>query len=174
MPAAIRNAIYFQQQIKALLKNQSNIILIILALNCLGFILSFSETLVKHLVVIPAFFAPGRTFGIWTIVTFCFIELHWWQLAIDILTLSLCSKLIEPSYGRKEVLKFFVIVNFGVAMLSMFFYLCLYASTRNSKFLFEVQIHGLSGFLASLLVAVRQILPDHLIFRSKWGFFTNR
>lgn len=171
--AIIRNAIYFQQQILALLKNTSNVITIILTLTCVGYLLSFSLTAQRYLLVTPAFLAPP-SFCIWTTITFCFIELHWWEVAIDILSLSLCAKLIIPLWGRREILKFFAVINLGVALLSMFYYLLLYASTRNSKFLFEVQIHGLAGFIASLSVAVRQILPDHLIFRTKWGFFTNR
>lgn len=173
MSAINRNAIYFQQQIRALLKNTSNVITIILTITFLGYFLSFSDAALKSLVMTPAYLAPP-SFCIWTIITFCFIELHWWEVAFDIVSLVLCAKLLEPLWGRRELLKFFAVINFGVAVLSMFYYLLLYASTRNSKFLFEVQIHGLAGFIASLSVAVRQILPDHLIFKTKWGYFTNR
>lgn len=173
MSAIFRNAIYFQQQIKALLKNTSNVITVILTITLLGYFVSFSETALKNLVVIPAFLAPP-SFCIWTTITFCFIEIHWYEVAVDIVSLGLCAKLLEPLWGRREMLKFFAIINFGVALLSTFYYLLLYASTKNSKYLFEVQIHGLAGFIASLSVAVRQILPDHLIFKTKFGFFTNR
>ncbi|KAL5281849.1 TMEM115 family protein [Megaselia abdita] len=169
----ITNAKYFQQQIKALLKNTSNVITIILTITVVGYFIGWSETALKNCVIIPGFMSPP-TFSIWTTVTFCFIELHWYEVVVDFVSLSLCAKLLEPLWGRKEMLKFFGIINLGVAFLSMFYYLLLYASTRNSKFLFEVQIHGLAGFIASLSVAVRQILPDHLILKTKWGFVTNR
>lgn len=173
MSTIIRNAIYFQQQIKALLKNTSNVISVILTITFVGYLLSFYKIVLENTVVIPAYLAPP-SFSIWTIVTFCFIEIHWWEVAVDIVSLGLCAKLLEPLWGQRELLKFFTIINFGVAVLSTFYYLLLYASTRNLKYLFDVQIHGLAGFIASLSVAVRQILPDHLIFKTKFGFFTNR
>lgn len=168
-----RNASYFKQQIGALLQNVSNVITVILSLTLVGYFLSFSEETLKNLVVIPANLAPP-SFCIWTCITFCFIEIHWFEVVVDFISLGLCAKLLEPLWGRKEMMKFFAVINLGVAFFSMFYYLLLYALSRNSAYLFDIKIHGLAGFIASLSVAIRQILPDHLIFKTKWGFITNR
>ena len=47
-----------------------------------------------------------------------------------------------------EMVTFFFIVNTGVAVLCAFFYYVLYMCTFNTELLFEVHIHGLSGYLA--------------------------
>merc|ERR1712156_866661 len=44
----------------------------------------------------------------------------------------------------------------------------------NTELLFEVHIHGLAGYLAGVSVAVKQAMPDHVIYRSPVGKITNR
>ena len=72
------------------------------------------------------------------------------------------------------MLKFFLIVNTGVAMVAAVFYYFLYMLTFNTELLFEVHIHGLAGYLAGVSVAVKQAMPDHIIYRSPVGKITNR
>ncbi len=87
---------------------------------------------------------------------------------VDIFTLVLVGKLIEPLWGALEMVTFFFIVNtglwlvissltstavvLGVAVLSAFFYYLLYMFTFNAELLFEVHIHGLSGYLAGKII----------------------
>ena len=87
---------------------------------------------------------------------------------VDIFTLVLVGKLIEPLWGALEMVTFFFIVNtglwlvispltstavvLGVAVLSAFFYYLLYMFTFNAELLFEVHIHGLSGYLAGMII----------------------
>jgi len=104
----------------------------------------------------------------------CFLEIHFWEVLVDIFTVVLVGKLIEPLWGALEMMTFFFIVNIGVAVLSAFFYYILYMATFNTELLFEVHIHGLSGYLAGVSVAVKQIMPDHVLFRTSLGKFTNR
>lgn len=72
------------------------------------------------------------------------------------------------------MMTFFFIVNIGVAVLCAFFYYLLYMCTQNTELLFQVHIHGLSGYLAGVSVAVKQIMPDHVLARTPLGKFTNR
>jgi len=71
---------------------------------------------------------------------------------VDIFTLVLVGKLIEPLWGALEMITFFFIVNTGVAVLCAFFYYLLYMFTYNAELLFEVHIHGLSGYLAGTII----------------------
>ena len=94
---------------------------------------------------------------------------------VDIFTLVLVGKLIEPLWGALEMVTFFFIVNtglwlvissltstavvLGVAVLSAFFYYLLYMFTFNAELLFEVHIHGLSGYLAGMIIrSLRDLL----------------
>lgn len=168
-----RNLPYLTQQFKALLGNTSPSVKFICIVTICGYILSFSETSVKVLSVTPGYLLPP-SFWIWTALTFCFIEMYFWEVLVDIVTVGLCGKLIEPLWGQMEMLTFFGIVNLGIAILSSLYYLLLYTCTKNTDILFNVHIHGLAGYVAGVSVAVRQIMPDHLIVRTPMGKFTNR
>jgi len=61
-----------------------------------------------------------------------------------------------------------------VAVLSAFFYYLLYMATQNVELLFKVHIHGLSGYLAGVSIAVKQVMPDHILARTPIGKITNR
>lgn len=85
------------------------------------------------------------------------------------------NSFLEPMWGSLEMWKFFAIVNTFVAILSSFYSLFYAMITQNSEHLFNVHIFGLSGYVAAVTVSVRQILPDHLIFKTPLtGRFTNR
>lgn len=93
---------------------------------------------------------------------------------MDLITVGLCGKLIEPSWGQMEMLQYFAITNVGVAILTSFYYLFYSMITKDAELLFDVHIHGLAGMNAAVSVAVTQIMPDHLIARTPLGKFTNR
>ena len=40
--------------------------------------------------------------------------------------------------------------------------------------MFDVHIHGLSGYLAGVSIAVKQVMPDHVLARTPLGKITNR
>ena len=46
--------------------------------------------------------------------------------------------------------------------------------TFNTELLFQVHIHGLSGYLAGVSIAVKQVMPDHILARTPIGKITNR
>ncbi|TMW50925.1 hypothetical protein DOY81_003998 [Sarcophaga bullata] len=169
-----RNMPYLKQQFSALLRNTSPVITLICLVTTVGYLLSFSETAVLFLTVTPGYILPNAEFWIWTAFTFCFIELHWWEVLVDVVTVGLCGKMIEPLWGQMEMFKFFALSNFGVSILTTIYYLFYYMITKNPQILFDVHIHGLAGYVAGICVAVRQIMPDHLIFKTRWGRLTNR
>lgn len=106
--------------------------------------------------------------------TFCFLEIHIWEVIIDIVVVALCLKLIEPLWDQLQIFIFFGVVNLSVAVLSSLYYLILFAITRNTEILFDVHIHGLIGFLAGLCVATMLVMPNLLIAKTPLGSFTNR
>lgn len=167
------SSIYLRQQFSALLGNTSSSIKFICISTLIGYGLSYSTRAVEILSVTPGYLMPP-TFWIWTIFTFCFLELHFWEVLVDLITVGLCGKLIEPSWGQMEMLQYFAITNVGVAILTSFYYLFYSMITKDAELLFDVHIHGLAGMNAAVSVAVTQIMPDHLIARTPLGKFTNR
>lgn len=163
----------WRQQLAALWANTSPPVKCICIIVILGYALSFVDGAVAALSVTPGYLLPP-SFCIWTALTFWCMELHAWEVVVDIVTVGLCGKLIEPLWGRWEMVRFFWVTNAGVALLTTLVYLILYASSGNVDVLFEVHVHGLAGYVAALSVAVRQIMPDLLIFRTGAGKFTNR
>lgn len=173
MTALSKNIPYLTSQLAALLNNTSISVKIICLVLCCGYFLSFSEVAILGLSVTPGYFNPPH-FWVWTALTHCFLEIHFWEVVVDIFTLVLVGKLIEPLWGALEMVTFFFIVNTGVAVLSAFFYYLLYMFTFNAELLFEVHIHGLSGYLAGVSIAVKQVMPDHVLVRTPLGKITNR
>jgi len=173
MTTMSKNIPYLSSQLGALLKNTSISVKVICLVLCCGYFLSFSDVAILGLSVTPGYFNPPH-FWVWTALTHCFLEIHFWEVVVDIFTLVLVGKLIEPLWGALEMVTFFFIVNTGVAVLSAFFYYLLYMFTFNAELLFEVHIHGLSGYLAGVSVAVKQVMPDHIVVRTPIGKITNR
>ena len=106
-----------------------------------GYGLSYSSPAIDVLSVTPGFFWPPH-FYLWTAFTHCYLEIHWWEVVVDIVTLILVGKLLEPLWGALEMVTFFVVVNIGVGITSAIFYYFLYMMTYNAELLFEVHIHG--------------------------------
>lgn len=168
-----RNIPYLKQQSVALLGNTSTSVKLICGVVLLGYGLSYSEEAVRVLSVTPGYLSPS-SFWLWTIFTFCFLELHFWEVLVDIVTVGLCGKLIEPLWGQREMITFFAIVNFGVAILSTTFYFILYMCTFNTDLLFRVHIYGLAGYVAGVSVTVKQIMPDLILLKTPLGKLSNR
>lgn len=168
-----RNIPYLKQQFVALLGNTSTSVKFICGVVLVSYCLSYSQDAVNVLSVTPGFLMPP-SFWVWTAFTFCFLEVHFWEVLVDIVTVGLCGKLIEPLWGQMEMLTFFAIVNLGVAVLSTTFYFFLYMCTFNTDLLFTVHIHGLAGYIAGVSVAVKQIMPDLVLIKTPLGKLSNR
>lgn len=168
-----RNFPYLRQQFAALLGNTSTAVKFICAVVLISYCFSFSDGAINILSVTPGLLMPP-SFWLWTAFTFCFLEVHFWEVLVDIVTVGLCGKLIEPLWGQQEMLTFFAVVNLGVAVISTTFYLLLYMCTFNTDLLFTVHIHGLAGYIAGVSVAVKQIMPDLVLIKTPMGKLSNR
>lgn len=165
--------LYSKQQLGILIANTSRTVKTICLLVIVGYLLSFWDDGVSFLGVTPGYLFPP-SFKIWTAFTFCFFEVHIWEVLIDISVVGLCGKLMEPLWGPVEMVNFFVIINLGVAFMSTFLYLMFFAFTNDTHFLFRTQIYGLAGYVSAVTVVAKQIIPDIQIMKTPLGRITNR
>jgi len=128
----------------------------------IGYFLSFSSQCVRALAVIPGLVMPPH-FWIWTFLTHSFIEIHIWHTIIDIIVIFLYSKMIEPLWGTKELLRFYFIVTIPNALFATFIYFIFYGITFNEDYLFERPIYGLAAFIGAYSVVIKQIMPDTVL-----------
>ncbi|CAH1783029.1 unnamed protein product, partial [Owenia fusiformis] len=174
MAATIKkNLPFLKEQFSAAFSNSSVVVKCVGILVFLSYFLTFSETALSILTVIPGNVIPPN-FWIWTYFTHSFIETHIWIVIIDVVVIVLYGKLLEPLWGALQMLVFFLVVNFGVGVITSFVYLCIYVISRNDAYLFKVHIHGLAGYIAGFSVAVKQVMPDHVVVDSPFGKLGNR
>ncbi|KAK2725110.1 hypothetical protein QYM36_001535 [Artemia franciscana] len=69
---------------------------------------------------------------------------------------------------------YFALVNMTVAIIGTVFYVFVYMVTFNSDYLFQTHMHGLSAYVASVMVAVKQIMPDNIVVKTPAGKIMNR
>ena len=50
----------------------------------------------------------------------------------------------------------------------------LHPISRNEEYLFDIHIHGLAGYVAGFSVAVKQVMPDHVLINSPFGKLRNK
>lgn len=169
----LKNYAYIRQQLNALLKSTSTTVKCIWLIVFISYALSFFDGAVDVIGVTPGYFMPPH-FRVWSALTFCFLETHFWNVLIDVVMIAVCGKVIEPLWGPTEIIGFFAIVNIGVALCSAFFYLFVYMCSSNPDLLFNVHVHGLSGYIAGVTVAVKQIMPDINIVKTPTTRITNK
>ncbi|KAH9363558.1 hypothetical protein HPB48_005909 [Haemaphysalis longicornis] len=168
-----RNLPYLRQQLWAALQTCSTVVKVLSLAVFLCYFLSYSQVASRAVCVTPGYIIPP-SFWIWTAFTHAFFENSVWMVIADIVTVGLCGKLIEPLWGAIEMLTFFAIVNTSVAFLSVAYYIMLYSVSWNPDYLFAVRIHGLAGYCAAVMVAVKQIMPDHVLVPLPFGKIRNR
>ena len=136
----------------------------------------------KNVPVLVKFFtiSPGQLLfpynWLWSalsVLTYPFIELYFYQVVIDILVVSLSTTLIDPLWGKKELLVFFLSINVAVGILSVIHYIVIYAVKGDAVYLYGVKIYGLTGYCAAVCVSIKQLLPDSVIVATAWGKVKN-
>lgn len=173
MASLQQNVPFLRQQFTAALGNSSVVVKFLCIAISIGYFLSFSDSAMQALTVIPGNVLPPN-FWAWTYFTHSFIETHVWNVIIDICIIILYGKLLEPLWGAMEMLIFYLVVTLTVAMCTSVDYLFIYQVTRNPDYLFETNICGLSGYVAGFSVAVKQVMPDHILVNSPFGKLRNK
>ncbi|RWS32039.1 transmembrane protein 115-like protein [Leptotrombidium deliense] len=125
-------------------------------------------------------FTPGSILSprhwLWSALasfTYPFIELHWWLVLLDVIVVTMGTTLIEPLWGQRELVTFFVIVNICVAFCSTAHYIVLYSLYSDVIYLYGVRIYGLSGYCAAVCVTVKQLLPESVLIATSLGKLKN-
>lgn len=75
-------------------------------------------------------------------LSYPFVEFHWYSVVNDIIVITLCTNLIEPLFGRKELVTFFFVVNIFVAFFTCIHYICCYSIYGDAKYLYNVRLYG--------------------------------
>lgn len=124
---------------------------------------------------------PGRTLPcVWNLVTAGFVTTNPVLVVAEAIAILFLARAVEPMYGSKEFLKFLFIVDFSTCLAT---FACAYVafavsvgtqSERAGQVLYS-EFSGFHGVVAGLLVAVKQVLPDHefklfgvISLSSKW------
>ncbi len=173
MTALRRNFPFVREQFTVALGNSSVVVkfVCIAVLSC--YFITFSESALRALAVTPGNVLPPN-FWVWTYFTHSFVETHIWIVIVDIAVVVLYGKLLEPLWGAFEMLVFYLVVNLSVAVFSTFSYLIIYLVSRDPDFLFETHVHGLAGYVAGFAVAVKQVMPEHVLVNSPFGKLRNK
>lgn len=90
-------------------------------------------------------------------------------MVLDVVVVALSTTLIEPLWGKRELILFFLIINLFVAILTMMHYIVIYTVKGDDVYLYGVKIYGMSGYLAALSVAAKQLMPDSVLIASSIG-----
>jgi len=168
-----RNFPYVRAQVGAAFASTSPFVRILSCVIIVCYALSFSSAAIDAFCVRPGLFFPPK-FRIWTFATHSFMETHWWHALVDIIIINLYGKLLEPLWGTIEMINFYLLVNTVAGIATSFIYVMLYGLTFDPSFLFEIRIHGLPGYIAAFSVAVKQIMPDHVLLNLPLGKIRNR
>ncbi|XP_069500157.1 transmembrane protein 115 [Ambystoma mexicanum] len=153
-----------QQHFLAVLASTSVVVKSICATIVLLYLLSFGADTISALGVTPGLLFPPN-FWIWTLVTHGVVEKHIWDVSISLATVVVAGRLLEPLWGALELLIFFAVVNISVGILGAFSYLLTYVATFNLAYLFHIHIHGVLGFLAGVMVALKQTMGDSIVVK---------
>ena len=164
---------YFREQFSAALGNSSVVVKFVCVALSIGYCLTFAPSVLDHVTVTPGHVIPPN-FAFWTYITQSFVETHIWIVIVDIGVVILYGKLLEPLWGALEMLIFYGIVNTVVAFLTCCVYLFLYLATKNVAYLFDTHICGLAGYIAGFSVAVKQVMPDHVLVSTPFGKLRNK
>ncbi|XP_067855148.1 transmembrane protein 115 [Heptranchias perlo] len=132
----------------------------VLSLYCLSFL---TDT-VHGLGVTPGYLFPPN-FWVWTLLTHAVVESHVWGVCVSVGAVVLAGRLLEPLWGALELLVFFTLTSVSVGVLGGFSYLLTYVATFNLDYLFTVRIHGMSGFVGGVLVALKQTMGDTVVLK---------
>jgi len=151
------------KQTLSVMRNSSLIVKSFCVCILVGYIISFKKESNQYLSVIPGNILPPNYY-VWTLFTHSFIEYRLLELIFDWFIILTFTRMLEPLWGMYECVQFYFIITVLVALSTSFFYLTAFALTFDELLLFDVKIHGLGGLLGAFCVAIKQIMPDTIIF----------
>uniref|UniRef100_A0A7S0QX60 Transmembrane protein 115 n=1 Tax=Pyramimonas obovata TaxID=1411642 RepID=A0A7S0QX60_9CHLO len=104
---------------------------------------------------------PGKTLPcVWNVITAGYFENNVWMLLIDTICLLVMARYLEPIWGSKEFLKFVVITNALVGLVTFMYMMTVYFATASEDYLYG-KVCGFHGVVAAFVVAIKQLMPEH-------------
>ncbi|KAI6077138.1 hypothetical protein LUU34_00215500 [Aix galericulata] len=153
-----------RQQLARALGGSSVVVKALSGAVVLLYALSFGLDTASGLAVTPGLLLPPGC-RLWTLLTHGLVEQRAAAVALSLGTVAAAGRLLEPLWGALELLLFYAAVNAAVGLLGACAYCLAYAATFRLAYLFEVRIHGAPGFLAGVLVALKQTMGDSTVLR---------
>lgn len=125
--------------------------------------MTYSSTIRGLVQLSPVNFFPPH-FQIWTIATYWLAERNIMLLLFDLVCVHLAGKLLEPLWGAKELLKFYALNILATGVFNSAVAFLVYFTITDPSVFFSWTITGFLGNAAGIQMAVKQILPDSVIF----------
>ncbi|GFR48527.1 hypothetical protein Agub_g10422 [Astrephomene gubernaculifera] len=105
---------------------------------------------------------PGRTLPYaWNLLTSGFLTTNPYKLGLEVIGVLLLTRLVEPVYGSKEFLKFLFVVDLSVNICVLVGVYVFFALGRDTGDILYTKFGGFHGMLAGIVVAVKQVMPEH-------------
>ncbi|KAF7639320.1 hypothetical protein Mgra_00001283 [Meloidogyne graminicola] len=136
----------------------------------IGVFVSLFKTISDLLVLVPS---TLLYLHLWRLITNLFVERN-----LIVLFWSSCSfyqfiLYIQPNWSVKESLKYIVIVQFFSSILLVIFSLFLFVSTSVVYTFYEIEIFGSCALAMAALIALKQFIPDTVLFTTPYGRLKN-
>ncbi|KAK4527760.1 hypothetical protein GAYE_SCF43G5688 [Galdieria yellowstonensis] len=109
---------------------------------------------------------PGLTisrFYIWNVLTYSLVDVPLWEMGLLVAPLGFLYSMLERSWGVVPLLLFIGFVSLSSACSSILLLVVLYTWKRDETLLY-VPLSGSMAILGGLLVAVKQLIPEHEIY----------
>ncbi|KZT75022.1 DUF1751-domain-containing protein [Daedalea quercina L-15889] len=125
----------------------------------LYYILSWSGYSAPFLVLIPG----SSIFYPWTFLTSAFVETTFIELLFTLLVIPASLRYLERLWGATELLKFIAVTITASNIIAFGLNWIEYVVLRLPVFLYGQQYHGQMALQIGVLVAFRQIIPEHQV-----------
>ncbi|PNH02462.1 Transmembrane protein 115 [Tetrabaena socialis] len=105
---------------------------------------------------------PGRTLPyVWNLLSAGFLTTNPIKLGLEVVAVLMLTRLVEPVYGSKEFLKFLFAVDLSVNVCVLVGVYIYFAVGRDTGDILYTKFTGFHGILAGIVVAVKQVMPEH-------------
>lgn len=115
-----------------------------------------SPGVVNYLALVPGSVVPH----IWTLLSCSFLETNLAQLLFCVIGVLFSGKVLEPTWGSREFLKFVLLVAFMTGTLTFCVLMVIYVAQMANPTALYLHISGFHGVIGGLLVGIKQALPD--------------
>jgi membrane associated rhomboid family serine protease len=111
------------------------------------------------LALVPAFLIVRP----WTIITCSLVETSLIFAVINIPVFIIMGLYFQRQWGSLMFIKVFAIISLSTHIVTTTVLLITYAIKFEEKYIFDMKSNGMGGFLCGLVVAYKQVVPEHTI-----------